>query len=259
MLPTIINDLRRKIMEKKANCKCENIFDIALINADDELRTKQPLVRYQADPSLRFKLPHKYDKQDPLGIWQFEYLRQAGLRPDHRLLEIGPGGFRLAQHLIGYLGPGLFYAAEISRQALDWGWQLLGDAERARNPQLYWGGDFSFHLMGAQFSHVWAHSVFTHLSWNHIGKCLYELRQVMADDGVFHATYFAAEGDPWRPQPYSKSGKARHSKLTYGHRDPYHYQFPVLQELGRQAGWRAEHVDLPMHPKGQSMLVFRLR
>lgn len=231
-------------------------FDISSFNATDELRVTEPLIRYEPDPARREELPHKRDKLDPLVVWQFEFLKQVGLKPRHRLLEIGPGGFRVAQHLVGYLDPGHYHAVEVSRNALHQGWQLLNDEERARNPRLYWGGDFSFHHIGAAFDFAWAHSVFTHLAWNHIGRCLFELRRCIANGGAFYATYFAVDRDPWEPHTYGRVIEGKKSRMTYGDRDPYHYCFETICALARDTGWRGEHIALPEHPKGQSMLKF---
>lgn len=233
-------------------------FNIDKVNAGDERRIGQPLIPYSPDFGLRKDLPHKYGKMDALGCWQFDYIKQCGLKPHHRVLEIGPGGFRLAQHLVPYMERSHYYAAEVSRQALDWGWQLLTDEERTMSPQLFWGGDFSFATIGASFDFVWAHSVFTHLTWNEIGKCLYELHSTIAQDGIFLATYFRVENILWQPHAYGRSKSVDKRKSSYGHKDPFHYSFDVINDLARRTGWSVSHLDLPDHPKSQSMLRFTL-
>jgi hypothetical protein len=70
---------------------------------------------------------------------------------------------------------------------------------------------------------------------------------------LFLATYFRALGNPWEPQPYGKSG----AKLTYGHKDPFHYRFEVVQQLASETGWKCEHAAIEGHNKDQSLLVLR--
>lgn len=214
------------------------------------LRLDQDLVPFQPEFQHRTLLPN-FGADDTLGLWQDYFVKAAaGLNPGCDFLEIGPGAFRLAQHIIAHLDPGRYTGVEVNRRALERGWNLLSAEARARSPRLFWGGNFGFHAAGIRCDFAWAHSVFTHLSWNQIGLCLHELRKVVSADGVFYATYFKAERQ-WEPRPYGKKG------ATYGQRDPFHYETPFLLRLAKDTGWAAEHIEVPDHPKGQSIMRFR--
>ena len=231
-------------------------FDIDKVNREDDLRIGLPPLPFEPTSSAHLSLPHKYDRNDKFGLWQFEMLKGFGLSPESKILELGPGGGRLAIHLVPFLQPGGYAGLEVSRQGLDWLWDILPPEDRARRPHLFWGGDFAVsELMPWSPDVILAHSVLTHLSWNEIGKCFYELRKVIADDGVFLPSYFRALGSPWEPQSYGKSGK----KKSYGHKDPFHYRFEVLEQLAAETGWTAEHKDMTDHHKGQSLLMLRPR
>lgn len=237
------------------------MFNIDDINKEDELRVDKPYIPYFPDSHDWPKLPHKYGLDDPQGKWQFQFLLSEGVDENRRFLEIGPGGFRLAQHLIPYLRSGNYYAVEVSKQGLDWGWNLLEPESRGKNPKLFWGGDFQFSVLDFQPEVVWAHSVFTHLNWNHIGQCLDGLRQVVGENCRFYATYFRCTGNQWNSQPYGPSKKKKLSgkHLTYGYKDPYHYRYEFMENLARDTGWEVTHRDLPEHNKGQSLLLFEAR
>jgi len=228
-------------------------FDIRQVNASDELRLALKPERFIPQSSSFMALPHKYDRQDKSGLWQFETLKTLGLAADSRLLELGPGGGRLAMHVIPYLNRGHYAGLDVSRQGLDWLWDLLPQVDRAREPSLFWGGDFNLEgLLPWKPDIIWAHSVFTHLYWNEIGQCLHEMRKIVASTGHFFATYFNTVDNMWTSQPYGKSGK----KLTYGLKDPFHYRFDTLESLARQTGWHAVHEQTEKNHKGQTLIRF---
>ena len=224
-------------------------YDIHAVNRADDRRIGLPPLPFEPTSSAHLSRPHKYDDTDRSGRWQLATLRDQGLSPQSRFLELGPGGGRLAIHVIRYLASGHYAAIDVSQQGLVWLWDLLPPEDRARAPSLFWGGDFALAgLLSWQPDLIWAHSVWTHLPWNDIGKCLYEFRRIIAADGRFLATYFRALDTPWEPQPRTAK------RESYGHRDPYHYRFETLEALATETGWRARHMPLTDHPKGQSLL-----
>lgn len=62
---------------------------------------------------------------DEMGELQFEALRAHGLRPEHRLLDLGCGCLRGGVHFVKYLAPGHYYGLDVSRSLLDAGIQEI--------------------------------------------------------------------------------------------------------------------------------------
>lgn len=228
-------------------------YDVAAANAADEYRFGEAPVPYT--PREGDTAQFKYGRDDPLGAKQLELLRSHGLGKSTKLLEIGPGGGRLAVQVIPLLDPERYACMEPSRQGLNSIWGLMTPEDKAKTPVLLWGGDFSGKHLPWQPDMVWAHSVLTHLTWNEMGHCLAQMRKVISLNGTFLATYFRARGNPWEPQNYGKGGK----KFTYAHRDPFHYRLEVVTALAQETGWSCEHAEWPEHNKGQSLLILKPR
>lgn len=60
-----------------------------------------------------------------MGQLQFDFLVRQGLKPEHRLLDIGCGTLRGGRHFIRYLNPGNYTGMDISPKALDFANQLI--------------------------------------------------------------------------------------------------------------------------------------
>ncbi|MEU1167133.1 class I SAM-dependent methyltransferase, partial [Streptomyces sp. NPDC005921] len=59
-----------------------------------------------------------HDRWLALGRMQFDYLVEHGLRPDHRMLDIGCGNLRGGWRFIGHLDAGNYYGIDISPDIL---------------------------------------------------------------------------------------------------------------------------------------------
>ena len=53
-----------------------------------------------------------------IGRHQFDFLRDRGLRPEHRLLDVGCGALRGGVHFIRYLNVGGYYGIDINASLL---------------------------------------------------------------------------------------------------------------------------------------------
>jgi len=126
------------------------------------------------------------------GRKQQKFLISHGLKPEHKLVDIGCGPFRAGRHLIDYLDPGNYYGIDANLSLLDVGYtDELTDAQRAKLPVENLRANARFNVdFGVQFDFAIAHSVFTHVSLNHIRLCLFRLAKVMKPGGVFYASFF---------------------------------------------------------------------
>jgi SAM-dependent methyltransferase len=131
-----------------------------------------------------------------VGKLQFDYLRQHGLEPHHRVLEIGCGNLRAGWRIIRYLDQGNYYGLDISQQVLFSAQQVV--AERGlqhKLPYLVLVRDQTFaHLPDATFDVVHAHSVFSHAPLDVIEDCFAHVGRIMKPDGYFDFTFKRTEG-----------------------------------------------------------------
>jgi SAM-dependent methyltransferase len=131
-----------------------------------------------------------------IGKMQFDYLRAHGLRPEHRVLEIGCGNLRAGWRIIRYLDPGNYYGIDISQQVLFAAQQTVaarGLTEKL--PYLLLVRDQNFTLLpDAAFDVINAHSVFSHTPLDVVEDCFAHVGRVMKPDGFFDLTFKRTEG-----------------------------------------------------------------
>jgi SAM-dependent methyltransferase len=151
------------------------------------------------------------ERYDVLSAAQFSILLDAGLRENHRVVDIGCGSLRLGRLLIPFLRPGRYFGVEPNEWLVHAGFEeeLGRDIERIKRPQFRYVDDFSLDGFGEQFDYAIAYSVFTHC-YPDLG--LTGLRAVagtLAERGLVIGTYvdrtrstgaewqFAANGSGW--------------------------------------------------------------
>lgn len=193
-----------------------------------------------------------------MGRLQFQFLVGEGLRPEHTFLDVGCGSLRGGVHFIRYLEDGNYHGID----ALDW---LLLAAEEVEIPRhglegrrvhLELRDDFDFRVFDTRFDFALAQSVFTHLPWNSIQRCLHNIRDALTEEGRFYATFFQDPDGTHRAAPITHDPGGI---TTYPDANPYHYEFAVFRELADRIGLEVDHIGDWGHPRGQKMMVFRPR
>ncbi|MGP0066205.1 MAG: methyltransferase [Isosphaeraceae bacterium] len=183
---------------------------------------------------------------DEIGRLQFDYLVSQGLRPHHYLLDIACGSLRAGIHFIPYLEAGHYLGIDKEADLIQAGIEreLSPEVREAKGPVLLVDGDFAFERFGVRPDYALAQSLFTHLPTPLIEKCLRNLRGVLADDGVFFATFFESSDLIANPdEPYD------HGRFDYTRAE--------MEQLGQSAGWRSEYIGDWNHPRGQIMMRYR--
>lgn len=119
-----------------------------------------------------------------------ELLKSQGLKPEHKILDIGCGGGRLGHSLINYLNSGNYYGFD--KQA---GWikNFKRDVANARlqdkNPTIL-NCDFNWPInRGIKFDYAYAYSVFSHVDPDLVKLCLQNLRKHFEDSSILFASY----------------------------------------------------------------------
>jgi cyclopropane fatty-acyl-phospholipid synthase-like methyltransferase len=150
------------------------------------------------DMALDFNMaPSTYFTQwNELADWQLDILKRFGLKPAHRLLDVGCGPLRLGSLVIPYLEPSHYYGIDPSETLLGLGRAVLDRHGVDRAYSLLQSGTFEFDRFGAQFDFAIAQSVITHLSPAQIASCFTALKTVMKPGGTFIFTYLLSSYAP---------------------------------------------------------------
>ena len=185
---------------------------------------------------------------EQLGILQRDFLISQGLRPQHKLLDIGCGSLRAGVPLTHYLDPHNYYGIDISASLLQAGYEQeilpQGLGNKLSQASLHVTQVFEAPF-GVQFDFGLAQSVFSHLSLDYFAQCLAALAGQFASGGSIFATFFEGTG----PQIARPDGI-----ITYADRDPFH--FPRAQILSTPApGWRLSWIGNWDHPRHQQMVM----
>jgi SAM-dependent methyltransferase len=185
--------------------------------------------------------------------FQFRYLKESGLKPSDRLLDIGCGTLRGGVPLIAYLEPGHYTGVEARASVLEEGRKELESAKLAsRRPNLVHSHRLGELSLGQSYDIAWAFSVLIHLSDERLEGCLKLVGGHLTDDGRFLANVKLGDGKDgsWQGFPlvarsleFYRETAARHGMSVT----------PVgsLRELGHESGQPGQD--------DQQMLEFRIR
>ncbi|WP_130797479.1 class I SAM-dependent methyltransferase [Streptomyces otsuchiensis] len=181
-----------------------------------------------------------HDRWLALGEMQFQYLLRHGLRPDHRMLDIGCGNLRAGWRFIEHLDPGHYYGIDISPDILVHAKRTLVDRGlQGRLPYLTITDDLTLDFLpDDHFDVVHAHSVFSHSPPEVIDECLAHVGRVLRPEGFFDFTFDRTEG-------------REHQVL----REDFYYRTETLTALAASHGLVATlMVDWEDLPHGQSKI-----
>jgi SAM-dependent methyltransferase len=182
------------------------------------------------------------------GMWevtgrlQFDFLVNNGLKPHHRLLDIGCGTLRGGRHFIQYLNPRNYSGIDISPKAIEYGQKLVeqeGLSDKKPRLLVSRNKDLKFkEFDGEVFDYVLAQSVFTHLKPEHVEECFQHIGRIMKQESVFFFTY-------------NEAGEF----IQTGLKD-FRYPFSFFQSLAEKYGFdlkdRSKDYE---HPRGQHMAM----
>ncbi len=186
-----------------------------------------------------------------IGALQFEFLLQEGLRPSHRLIDIGCGALRCGVPIIEYLDAGNYYGLDINASLIEAGkYELANAGLTAKAAQLLVSDRFEMSRFGSSFDFAIAQSLFSHLDKVGIAQCLAEARRVLRPRSKFFSTFFLA--------PRSEHSKPiRHEPggvITFPDRDPFHYSLNEMESLAHDASFSSKFIGDWKHPRDLQML-----
>jgi SAM-dependent methyltransferase len=98
----------------------------------------------------------EYGRPWGMGKYIFEFAVEAGLRPEHRLLDFGCGALRFGNWVIPYLDAGNYFGVEAHLPSLEAAvtYEIPLHALEQRRPRLLWNEDFAFSHFGTTFDFI---------------------------------------------------------------------------------------------------------
>jgi SAM-dependent methyltransferase len=145
-------------------------------------------------------------KFESLGL---KYLRlmieHSGLRPDHKILDVGCGTGRIAKVLQGFLDNGKYDGFDVNEHFVDYCKSSIVDKKfdfrfcNVQNDEYNPAGDispeaFEFPYGDRSFDRVCAIGVFNHLELPWAFQYVREITRVLKPKGIFFGTFFLLNG-----------------------------------------------------------------
>lgn len=189
-------------------------------------------------PRQRHGLVGRSDLWPMKRAFQIEFLRREGLRPGHRVLDIGCGSLRGGAALIAYLEPHGYSGIDVRESVLvEARQELLREKLLAKQPELVLVTDMMDLDLKRRFDVLWAFSVLFHLADPILDACFFMAARHLGSEGVFFANVIAGEGAPgeWQGFPVAPRSLATYQALALRH--GLHTRIVgALGELGHHSG-----------------------
>lgn len=195
---------------------------------------------------------------DEIGQLQFDFMVKQGLKPHHKLLDIGCGCLRGGVHFIRYLDDRCYFGVDMDTGLIEAG---IKEAIKAgvdhKRYSLHRSKHFDFSLLGTQFDYAIAQSLFTHLNLNEILLCLVEAEKALKSQGRLYASFFtcANKADYTSIIDHrTTDDKTVHTQAAFSR--SMHYTFDQLKWAGNWAGLQCDYIGEWRHPRKQEMAVY---
>ena len=183
------------------------------------------------------------------GRIQMQILRDAGMLPHHRLLDIGAGSLRLGCKVVPYLDAGNYWATDASRALMMRGRAVeLSDPERLPENHLIEDSAFALPGIPADMDFAMAFGVFTHLPLSVLDAALGSTRARLPNLRQMFFTVFLS------PEAGSDPFRQADGVVTHPDRPPYHFRWRDIEQACRAAKWEARTAQI-MLPRGQTLIA----
>jgi cyclopropane fatty-acyl-phospholipid synthase-like methyltransferase len=175
---------------------------------------------------------------DLIGKIVFDLLLKYGLKPEHKLLDIGCGSLRIGKLIINYLDYMNYFAIEPN----EW---LIREYEEKNNELLNMNldcnSDFNIRFK-IKFDFILANSIFIHACKRQIEKCFDEVNTVLQDNGKFIFSYIEGKDN-------EKSEWSYPSAVTYSKN--------YIEDLINKYNFKFRYLDIKYPGRQKFILVKR--
>ena len=153
-------------------------------------------------PGLRRR--HRLESMvGPLGYWkelqayQLAATRAFGLRPSHRLLDLGCGALQGGVKFIAYLDAGRYVGVDCRSSAIEAGWEeIRRHGLDERRPRLLVTESFGDRELGdAQFDFIWASQILYYFDEPKMHELMAMVSRRLDPRGVMAGDVLAPDGD----------------------------------------------------------------
>lgn len=182
---------------------------------------------------------------EQIGKLQFDFMVEAGLKPENVFLDVACGALRGGRYFIAYLNSGNYLGLEKEQSLVRAGirTELGQELLRIKAPELVVSDSFEFERFSKKPEFALAQSLFTHLTADDIGLCMAKLRKFVDPGMRFYATFQI--GKPPTDNP----------PRSHAHRG-FWYSHETAERFGRDSGWHAKYIGDWCHPRGQKMMEY---
>jgi SAM-dependent methyltransferase len=194
---------------------------------------------------------------DKIGQLQLEFLKQAGLRPDHRVLDIGCGCLRAGVKLVAYLEPNHYFGIDAEKKLLEIGYRQelakVGLKDRLDRGNLYCSRLCQHQRLAENtIEYGICVSVITHLPLSFLMTCLQNTEKYFKRGGKLYVSFFEIPEQATFSQPVANSN----GNATPSFADPYHYYRKDMVGVAEGTLWRPRYIGEWGHPRGQAMVEY---
>jgi hypothetical protein len=196
-------------------------------------------------------------KWDEIGQLQLEFLQSAGMKADHKLLDIGCGCLRAGVKIIPYLNPYNYFGIDRDKELLNAGFNIelkkAGIQDRLIRDNLYTSSLFRHgRLPDGVIDFGICNSVMTHLPQNFIRICLQNTENYFKLGGKLFISFFELPEDVLFSDQYINAEGVH----TQGYKDNYHYYASDMLAAAAGTGWAARYIGDWNHPRGQNIVEY---
>lgn len=152
--------------------------------------------------------------------FQIAFLTEAGLKPEHYLLDIGCGTLRGGIPVIRYLKEGRYFGVDVRPEVLEEARkELQVEKLTSKNPVLTCTPTISLLDLGRTFNYVWAFSVLFHMTDKTLDDCFAFAQRHLEPHGAFYANVNIGANPPkvWKGFPVVWRTLASYERLGGAH------------------------------------------
>jgi ABC-2 type transport system ATP-binding protein len=203
------------------------------------------------EPWHRRAMGGRWDTEGPR---QLAFLREQGLKPADRLLELGCGSLRAGVALLQYLDAAAYVGVDTDQTLIDAAVAI--ELPRARidpnRGQFLVGDARDLSAVEGSFDVILAVGLLQSLPTEGVARTFAAAIRRLAPRGRFFAAYFEAPSAA-SLEPIERPGPC----WSHFDQPPYHHDFETLRRLADACGGVAERMGEWGDPHGQMMMVIR--